>query len=336
MVSLTEWRNLYDQAQKVMELEPWQFMEETDIFGVQNPITNEIGYCCVMGGLGELLGIVVYLGTEGLEGYRKMASGEITGENPEGMMVQKCLMVTFENRDCLEKEDLAVIKKLGLKFRGSNRWPLFRSYLPGYYPWFLTKEEVIFLTLVLEQEVLVASRFERDERTLTAPKKNQYLVRTSESGPSGLKWRDQWMEPSPLDKKAVAPIPPISELLLHRIKKESSRLQTSWEIELCHAPFTVAEGGRPFYPYISMILEVNSGLIIGNNVFPLTGYETDFQKQLLKIIEDNGVFPKEIHVGREEVRRLIAPIADALDIKIKLLKKLPGISAALRELSKFK
>lgn len=335
MVLLTEWRNLYDHTQKIREIEPWQFMEEPDIVGVQNPITNEIGYCCVMGGLGELLGIAVYLGAEGLEGYLKMASGEITGENPDDMMVQKCLMVTFENRDSLEKEDLAVIKKLGLKFRGSNNWPLFRSYLPGYYPWFLTKEEVIFLSLILEQFILVADRFERDERTLTAPKQNQYLVRTSESTPSGLKWRDQWIEPAPY-RKAVVPIPQINELLLHKIKKGSSEIHASWEIELCHAPFPVAEGGRPFYPYFSMILDTDSKYILGSNVFSLTKYETDFQEQLLKTIEDNGAFPKEIHVGREEVYRLIAPIADALDIKIKLLKKLPGISAALRELSKFK
>ena len=334
MVSLSEWRNLYDHAQKIREIEPWQFMEEPDIFGVQNPVNNEIGYCCVMGGLGELLGMAIYLGAEGLEGYRKMASGEITGENPSDMMVQKCLMVTFENRDCLEKEDLAVIKKLGLKFRGSNRWPLFRSYLPGYYPWFLNKEEVIFLSHVLEQAVLVIDRFDKDERILTAPRQDQYLVRSSESGPSGLKWLDQWMEPAP-QRKAVVPIPQINELLLHKIKKGSSRLQSTWEIELCHAPFPVGEGGRPFYPYFSMILDTDSKYILGSNVFPLTEYETDFQEQILTLIEDRGVFPKEIHVDREEVRSLIAPIADALDIKIKLLKTLPGVSVALKELSTF-
>lgn len=335
MEILTEWRNLYDNAQKIREMEPWQFMEESDIFGVQNPINNEIGYCCVMGGLGELLGIVVYLGTEGLEGHYKMASGEITGENPGDMLIQKCLMVSFENRDCLEKEDLTVIKKLGLKFRGSNRWPLFRSYMPGYFPWHLTKEEVTFLSTVLEQFILVANRFEQDDRALTAPRRNQYLVRISESAPSGLKWRDQWLEPAPLDKKANAPIPRINELLLRKIKKGSSKIHASWEIELCHAPFPVAEGGRPFYPYFSLILDTDSKYILGSNVFPLTSFETDFQEQLLKIIEDNGVFPNEIHIGREEVRRLISPIADALDIKIKLFKKLPGVSAALRELSKF-
>lgn len=335
MELLTEWRNLYDNAQKIREIEPWLFMEEPDIFGVQNPVTNGIGYCCVMEGLGELLGIAVYLGAEGLAGYHKMASGEITGENPDDMMVQKCLMVTFENRDRLEKEDLAVIKKLGLKFRGSNNWPLFRSYLPGYYPWFLTKEEVIFLSLILEQFILVADRFELDERTLTAPKQNQYLVRTSESTPSGLKWRDQWMEPTP-HKKGVVPIPQINELLLHKIKKCSSPLQATWEIELCHAPFVVTEGERPFYPYISVILDTDSKYILGSTVFPLTGYEMPFQEYLLKFIEEHQAFPKEIHVRKEEVSHLIAPIAEKLDIKVKLLNKLPGILSALRELSKFR
>ena len=84
-----------------------------------------------------------------------------------------------------------------------------------------------------------------------------------------------------------------------------------------------------------MILDTDSKYILGSNVFPLTEYETDFQEQILTLIEDRGVFPKEIHVDREEVRSLIAPIADALDIKIKLLKTLPGVSVALKELSTF-
>ncbi len=104
-------------------------MWDSDIFGVQNPETGEIGYCCIMGMLGEHYALALYLGTEGLEGYLKTRSGEFSPDNV--LHIQKCLMVSFEDRKFLKKQDLTTIKELNLKFRGRNEWPLFRSYLPG-------------------------------------------------------------------------------------------------------------------------------------------------------------------------------------------------------------
>jgi len=48
-------------------------------------------------------------------------------------------MASFEDREFLQKQDFQLIKKVGLKFSGPNSWPLFRGYLPGYHPWYLTK-----------------------------------------------------------------------------------------------------------------------------------------------------------------------------------------------------
>jgi|GEM_PF-1998218 len=38
--TLTEWRKLYHAAIRLKEIAPWQWMTETDIFGVQNPETR--------------------------------------------------------------------------------------------------------------------------------------------------------------------------------------------------------------------------------------------------------------------------------------------------------
>ena len=65
------------------------------------------------------------------------------------------LTVSFEDRKFLRKPDFQVIKELELKFRGRNSWPLFRSYQPGYLPWYLTKDEARYLTLALQQAICV-------------------------------------------------------------------------------------------------------------------------------------------------------------------------------------
>ena len=99
---LPVWKNLYDAATMFRELACWEWMSDSDLFGVQNPQNGEIGYCCVLGELGEVFGLAVYLGTEGLEQYRKIQSGKIHRGSPEMAYSQNCLTLWFGDRSDLE------------------------------------------------------------------------------------------------------------------------------------------------------------------------------------------------------------------------------------------
>ncbi|MFQ5950296.1 MAG: hypothetical protein ACE5J1_06390, partial [Nitrospiria bacterium] len=143
-VSNQEWSALYEAAIAFKKLRCWEWMVDSDLFGVQNPENGEIGYCCVMGALGEVLALNVYPGTEGLRSYwymheqSRLAEEGVPVADPFLLNSQKCLMTSFEDRKDLHKTDLNSIKKLGLKFHGRKAWPLFRSYRPGFVPWYLT------------------------------------------------------------------------------------------------------------------------------------------------------------------------------------------------------
>ncbi len=174
--SLSIWKNLYDAADAFREIACWEWMSDADVFGVQNPSGGEIGYCCVLGEFGEVFGLVVYLGSAGLEQHRKIQSGRIHARSPDAVYSQNCLTAWF-GAAAISTRTISRLSKISAEnsvavMPGRN----FAVMQPGYIPWYLTEDEAKFLTLCLAQARQVALRFGKDPNCLTAPGKNLYLV----------------------------------------------------------------------------------------------------------------------------------------------------------------
>ena len=56
-----DWRRLYGLAVRFRNLAPWKWMTDDMLFAVQDPAGDQIGYCCVIGALGQEFGLIVYL-----------------------------------------------------------------------------------------------------------------------------------------------------------------------------------------------------------------------------------------------------------------------------------
>ena len=333
--SITDWKNLYDAAVEFKGIGCWDWMLDSDVFGVQNPANGEIGYCCVMGHLGEHFALGVYLGTEGLGTYLKIQNREMIEPDIEALMSQKCLMASFEDREFLSKEDREIIKKLNLKFRGRNQWPLFRSYEPGYHPWYITKDEVGYLTLALKQTIEVALRFKEEPDMLTPPRRNRYLVRVPRKTKGGRRWEDKWLKPEPLEEPRMA-VPPLNEVRLQKIKKTIKRRGGSWEADFFYSPAPVREGNeRPYYPYTILYVDGHSGLILHADVAKPMEYMTQFPNGLMGLIENAKMRPSEILVKKEESFELLELIASRLDIKLKLVRELEMLEYAQNSMFQF-
>ena len=66
------------------------------------------------------------------------------------MLEQNCLVCNFGDREEMEAEDRAVLKQLGLRFRGRGQWIYFRYMIPGQFPWFLDAGQAELLTSALQ------------------------------------------------------------------------------------------------------------------------------------------------------------------------------------------
>lgn len=324
--TVEEWRGLYESIVRVKEISPWQWMTEADVFGVQNPETDELGFVSVMGMLGEYYAVGLYLGPEGL--YEFLYFEEMGPlASPEGLLEIPQLQASLEDRGELGNEDRKVIKELGLKFRGRKAWPMFRSYRPGFAPWFLEAEEVRFLAHALDQLTDVAPRFREDPSLLEPPGDESYLVRVPRREGTALVWEDRVMEVPPPELSPIQVEVDVSALEeLERLPKSGSWL----EMDLFMFPAPVREGeARPYFPYMLLTVDTESGMILGNELLkPEPSLEAMWGSVPASAADGLiavGMVPEKVTVGSELLFELLQPLAESAGFEIEQSQVLPTL-----------
>jgi len=329
-----EWEQLFMAAIEFKEINCWDWMDNSNLFGVQNPVDGEIGYCCVLGAAGEVFGLNAYLGSEGLQGYFRLQSADGKIDQVEAFYLQNSLALTFENKGLLQKKDREVIKGLGLNFKGRKAWPLFRSYQPGCQPWYLTKEEALFLTLALQQAKKVALDFKEGWHLLNPPSKEDCLVRVAVREGESLEWENRWLK-FPQPEKAKFVIPPVDEIRLEKIKDAGFPKANIWECDFFYAPAVIRGEDRPYFPIAFLWVDHKTGLILKPELSEHAEYRQNFQKAFLKTIEDGKFLPQEVRVKKEETYKLLEPIIQRLGIRLILTKSVPALEEAQESLLDF-
>ena len=218
-----------------------------------------------------------------------------------------------------------MIKALGLQFRGRNAWPLFRSYRPGYHPWYVTREEAQVLTVALYQAIEVAVRFKADPELLTPPRANHYFVRVPQQEEAGLRWSDAWLEPHPLEKPIII-AQPLDENRLERLNRTITERRGIWELDSFYSPMGVTEKGeRPYYPLIILWVERSSRFIVNHDLaHPLEGLSA-LPEQFMILAENIRALPEELVIKKAEIFKLLEPITRKLGIKLRKAARLRAL-----------
>jgi hypothetical protein len=326
-----EAKQLYDLAIQVRRLAPWQWMEETDLFGVVNPETGELGFVSIMGNIGEYEAVAVYPGAEGLYDFMDFQADEYA--IPQQLLERPHIQVEFSSREYLEKEDRDLIKRLGLKFKGSRAWPIFRSYRPGYMPWFVTRAEAVTLIQALTQVLDVATRVRDDPnpiRPVGRVDPGGHWVRAARREGTEFVWEDQvWNIERP--KRESLKIT-FDNDLLERLKR-TTQSDLDLEVDLLLTPGRVGEPGqRPLALYVLMVCDSNNGFILG--VEPLTAEKSlpemhaAIPNALLTVVLQNRIMPKRLLVRSEVLRGLLRTLTQSLNIELRRVDQLPSIDEA--------
>lgn len=318
-ISKATWQKLFSLAIQFKQQAAWDWMLDSDIFGVKNPETGVTSYCTIMGNAGEMFGIGMYVGTEGLDTLLELASGEEI-DPMDAMFSQKCLMVAFENKDDLLEPEEKLLKEMKLSFKGKFSIPSFRDYSPGLFPWVIDSEEQAeTIIYCMEQAMVIAAKCQEDPDYLVKEDDEDgecFLVYVQEAKDSD-KWEATWEVPEDFDapEKEVE----ANELYLRsNLERISIKANVNWLVDIFYYPEPVQdkEGERPYFPYMLLVLDSESSLIVGNEVFKYGNLETDLQKTLVKICRDNACRPQTIMVGTHETMDYLKPFEPYLGTKL--------------------
>lgn len=335
--SSDDWRVLYALMAQVKEMAPWTWMDEANVFGVQDPDDGEIGFVSVMGALGEHFAVAVYRGAGALHhfwAYQALGSSA----RVEDLLDLPQLQASFEDRDQLSDRDRRVIKDLALKFRGKQAWPLFRSYRPGYLPWFLEAPEARCLSHALRQLLEVAPRFRADHTLFPVPLEERYLVRVPQGGGEGVTWEDRIVAVPPPEERPIQITIDTAELnAVERLPRGNMKVELECDKMLTYVQ--EEPGARPVFPYVLLAVDARTGMLLGQH---MQGVETTLDAlwsevpgHTLHLLLQIGQLPQEVALRSPELYNVLAPLAGRLGIQLVPARRLPALEPIWASLEAF-
>lgn len=329
---------LYDLADELYRLAPWQWMSEDQLIGLRHPETGERGFISIMGASGTHVSLAIYLGDESLRRFNLIQDADLEGidlsEEDRIALILECrqLQASFSTRDELYPVELREIKALGRKYRGAN-WPTFRSFQAGWVPKTVdSDEEASWLAAAMEQTLEIAPKLRRNPSGFYRERKHGEVVfLTRERGPDGA-WRTVWL---PIDEELYEfPKPEPGEFFAAKtlaLPKSKDCVECHFQVLPC--PVGV-RGKSATYPYVAMSVDAAGGRVLGMD---LLSVETQSHEELTASVPDvflqqwtrAGLRPGSIRVASELTHALLEQTAAVLKIPIERESELPALDHVL-------
>lgn len=333
---------MYKAAERVRDLQAWEWMEEDDIFAVVNPENpEEIAFCSLMGSLGTFTALAIYKGWEGYESYLNLRnSGGI--ENKTYMInvgfMQSCWMVEFADASEIQKSSKDQLKELGIKYRGKGQWVDISDRKPGLLPWFIQEKDVPFITLCINQFFEIALRAEEDSSFLHQPNPNfnavveedenedelmgdeELLIFRKATAKADGKW--VWFEEA-VDVNSINYIEEISQRITPSIaaaslKKKLKQKETCLMIGMMviPAPIQEDENEAPYLTIMIAYLLFGQQYVIKQELFKIDEIRPNFERLLLQVLSELDYMPSQFLVNMDLVAEWLESYSELFEFEI--------------------
>ncbi len=325
-VSAKVMTELIHLAGKFRAQEPWDRLNENELFGVRDPDTNELHLVSVLGKAGAVFSLHCHLAPEGIQFWQNALRGIAPKLSP-GLPEIRLLECDFVNTAEARAEDIAIYDKHAKRPRRKKALPCFRSYQPGFYPWFIDEFEARKLILIFK----LFDRFFKE----IYPKKKQFYQWKNPFGempgipvfyPSGAgpaHKPENWavkMEVLPYDATPYFGREYNSELNLSELD-QFPIVNEIWEIGTFFIPSPIFNGPRPYYPKTAICLRVSDAgskcpcdpIVYGGH--SKSDYEA-VRQCFRELVHHCHYLPEKIRVGNRMVKAALRSMIEDFDIEM--------------------
>lgn len=324
-------QELYRLAYELQQIAPWDFMFEREVFGVEDPETGVTSFVSVMGSLGEYRCVAAYTGSEGL--YGLLEFDRALQINPESkrpfdlVMETPKLELLFAKPEIMESHDTNLMRSVDLKFEGAQ--PQFRSYRPGFHPYFITRTEARQIRHILSQTIAFASDYQANRELLPQLESLTYLVRVPQKSKNGIEWTHEIRS---VDGPSSQLIPfPLDEDLVSKLKQGPRRGVA--EVDFFRLPGRIRDADeRPHTIYSLLAVDEESGFILGFEVMAAEhGVDmmyANIPDSLAAIFAKAGTLPERLLIQSSRLMELLEPLSEQLELPLSLVQNLRGMDRA--------
>ena len=329
--TLSELRMLYILATELFALQPWEFVDETQLIVVPDSRTGENWYCSVMGALGEVFALHAYRGEAGLRLFRRIQNEEITDAG-EALSMMDCLFVEFVSSSELRRQDRELLAALDHPRGRGLATPIFRAQRPGYHPWFVNANEALTLADCIRAFLAYCAS---DRKKWPQDMDGVYpMVRPGKGAEAP--FQIDLVRPVLPTEPAASPTP-LPDEMLHALRGRDYPVRGV--IELDYAVSGAAVGKpheRPRCTAIALAVDANSGMVLAPLATAATVPPDLLLAQVfLEAVHQTGMVPCEIRIRKTLHRPTLASLTDQLGIHVRIMKRMPAAEQARRSLLDF-
>jgi Domain of unknown function (DUF6930) len=327
-VSLSVAKRLYELMQQFASEQPWKIIGDQDLVLFEDPLSRELCYCSVMGALGEVISLHVYIGAESYRFFRKVALGEPVSPG-EFFASQYAVSAELVRPSDATPPDRELLKAVGCLMRPRVRVPIFRTFRPGYHPWYPTEQEAVLLLQCLQAVLSISKALLEDESLDFWPREDTYPLltpRSSESGDEYVVKSAMLSDPPPMPLEA----PQLADETIRQIQQKD--YSQSGTLEADYFVASAAVGGkneRKACTRAALVADAATGMLFP----PAMGEPADsagdmLVKAILMTIAQSGRLPQSIHVNKKEFKTCLEPLANRLGFSIRVTKSTPSSDCA--------
>ncbi len=313
--------------------QPWNVLGDGDLVLLQDPQSGDICQCSVMGALGEVFSLHVYLGAESYRLFCKIDAGKPISAG-EFYASQHAVSVELVLPSTLTPPDRELLKAVNYPMRRGVHVPIFRTYRPGYRPWYVTQQEATLLTSCLQAVLALCQLLTNNEGANYWANQHEYpLLVPVGSDEYGRRYEIEIVKAS---EPPAAPlqVPDLDSATIRKVQAKNYPQGGILEADYCLSAAAVGGNNeRKICTRFALVTDAVTGLMFP----PVLGTPEKSAGDLLvhsilMAIESGKRLPQEVHVNQSEFKLLLEPLAANLGFTVRVTKSLPSLRVARKAL----